>query len=497
MWKSVENSRILVFIDNFNSFKCGMWKTLKNFLLKCGKLLSIMYLHFRGIMASFDYYYNDLWQATLQSLSKSDKIADNVFDEWFLDTKLVNTDVKGPVVVCKNYITKSILTQYKTLIETYLIENNNGREIDLSILTEEELEGLLPQNVKNDFIYRNLNLDQNFSNFIVGKSNMQAQVASLTCSKNLGLMYNPLFIYGNSGLGKTHLLNAIGNEVRSTYPYAKIGFIAGQDFIDALMKASNDKTIDEFKESFEDLDLLLIDDIQFIAKRPFPQEVFFSIFSKLVNNRKQICMTADKKPKEISGIEERLLSRFNQGLNVNIESPEYETSIKILKMKIANNVSITEQIDDDVLSYIASTYSQDVRSLEGAINRLLFYYIGFRGPDDDHITLKLAKEAFKDDNEEIKNELSISKIRKTVCDYYNITKQQITSANRTKNIAIPRHIAMYLCRKLLDAPYKEIGNEFGKRDHSTVISAIEKVEQLIKTDSTYLTAINDIERRIK
>ena len=165
-------------------------------------------------------------------------------------------------------------------------------------------------------------------------------------------------------------------------------------------------------------------------------------------------------------------------------------------MKIANNISVSEKVDEEVLSFIATNFSQNVRSLEGAVNRLLFYYINFNIDNEDHITLKLASEAFKDRVGEMKTELNIQKIRKAVCDYYNITKQQICSSNRTKNIAIPRHIAMYLCRKLLDAPFKDIGYEFGKRDHSTVINAYEKVEELIKNDVNYKKAISEIEKRI-
>lgn len=450
-------------------------------------------------MTNFDYFYNDLWSKTLSAVSASGQVDDAVFEEFFSSTKLINIDIQlQTALVCANSVLgRSILLQYQDVIESCLEMNNNGNHLKLNVVLKDNLKEIIPPTIQNEFFSKDLNLDQDFSSFVVGKSNMQAQIASLTCSKNLGLMYNPLFIYGNSGLGKTHLLNAIGNEVRTSFPNTKIGLITGLEFIDGLQNAKKDNRIDDFKDSFKDLDLLLIDDIQFIAGKSWTQEIFFSIFTNLVNNRKQICITADKSPSDIKGLEERLLSRFNQGLNVNIQSPEYETSIEILKRKIKNNISVNEKIDDEVLSFIATNYSKDVRSLEGAINRLLFYYINFRSTEDDHITLKLAYEAFADDNNETRNDLNIAKIRKTVCDYYNITKQQIISPNRTKNIATPRQIAMYLCRKLIDAPYKEIGNEFGKRDHSTVISSIEKVENLIKTDSNYLTAINEIERRIK
>ena len=446
-------------------------------------------------MTNVDFFYNNLWSSTLQEIHDTGKVSEDVFDLYFLNSKLVKIDENKATVVVPNFIAKTLMSNEAILVGE-CFKSVYGTAIPINVTTEEELKSLVPPIEKNDFFDKTLDLNQNFSNFVLGKSNIQAHAASLTCAKNLGLVYNPLFIYGNSGLGKTHLLNAIGNEVHNTFPNKKIGFITGIGFTESLAKSKKENYIDEFKSSFYDLDLLLVDDIQFIAGKTWTQEVFFSIFNILVNNRKQICITADRTPDDIKGLEERLLSRFNQGLNVNIESPEYETCIKILEMKIANNVSVKEKVDEEVLSFIATNFSQNVRTLEGAVNRLLFYYINFRTDDEDHITLKLASEAFKDRVSDMKNELNIQKVRKAVCDYYNITKQQICSANRTKNIAIPRHIAMYLCRKLLDAPFKEIGYEFGKRDHSTVISAYEKVESLIKTDVNYQRAISEIEKRI-
>ena len=196
-----------------------------------------------------------------------------------------------------------------------------------------------------------------------------------------------------------------------------------------------------------------------------------------------------------NNIDARLTTRFESGLLADISAPEYETAINILKKKISNNSSISQQIDDDVINYIATNFSQDVRSLEGALTRLLFYSVNF-SDDKDHISLKLATEAFKDQITEYKNELTIDKIRKTVCNYYNFSKTQICSKVRTKNIANARHIAIYLCRKLLDAPYETIGGEFGNRDHATIMNSCERVESLIKADPIYLKAIQEIESKL-
>ena len=440
-----------------------------------------------------EFYLKDIWSRTMSKVLESNKISES--DMPFFDSKLYKLDDNGAMLVVPNFINFSIMNQNIQLLESCL-EEVIGKKLKIRIYREEEIPSISMPSFTNDFISHKLDPNQTFTNFVVGKSNIQAQFASKTCAQNLGVVYNPLFIYGNSGLGKTHLLNAIGNNVKELFPNYKIGYTSGPEFIEGVAKATKDNRLDEFKESFYGLDLLLVDDIQFIAgNKAKTHEVFFTIFNYLINNKKQICITADRTPNEIKDLEERIITRFNQGLNVNIEAPEYETSINILKMKINNNLMQGQSVDDEVLNYLATNFSQDVRSLEGAVNRLLFYSIQFS--NEDHITLALASEAFKDQIKENTNELTISTIRKAVCDYYNLTKQQIISATRTKNIANARHIAIYLCRKLLDLPYDTIGQEFGKRDHTTIMSSCLKVEQLIKTDPLYLKAINEIEMKLK
>ncbi len=449
-------------------------------------------------MTTIDFYLNDKWSQTLKNIAASGQIEESVLP--YFESKLVSLDGDVALVTVPTFINYTLMSQKSDLIKGCLAEVF-GRELELKIMEQEDYEKRnIPKSVPvlNDFITRSIDSNQTFANFVVGRSNAQAHLASLTCASNLAIVYNPLFIYGNSGLGKTHLLNAIGNQVKTLYPQKKVGFISGIEFVEGVYKASQENRFDEFKKTFEDLDVLLVDDVQFIAGKPKTHELFFSVFNELVNNRKQICLTSDRTPAEMRGLEERIISRFNQGLTVNIEAPEYETSINILKMKIANSSGPSQlSVDEDVLNYLATNFSQDVRSLEGAVNRLLFYSINFPIDDDhDHISLKLAVEAFKDQIKESRNELSISTVRKAVCDYYNLTKQQITSANRTKSISNARQIAMYLCRKLLDATYDDIGREFGGRDHSTVMSSCEAVERKIKTDPLYLKAINEIEARI-
>ena len=453
-------------------------------------------------MTTLDFYLHDKWSQTCKFIADSGQIAESVLP--YFDSKLVSLNDSEAVVTVPAFINYAIMSEHVDLIENCL-EESLGKRLSVRIVQQEDFEkkSSVPKNYfKSDFLSRKIDPNQTFADFVVGRSNAQAQVAAMTCASNLGVIFNPLFIYGNPGLGKTHLLNAIGNQVKSLYPEKKIGFVSGLEFVDNVKKASQENRFDELKEVFQDLDLLLIDDIQNIAGKDKTNELFFTIYNELINNKKQICVTSDRTPSEIRGLSDRIISRFNQGLNVNIEAPEYETSINILKMKIANypgyNKSSIDDIDDDVFSYLATNFSQDVRSLEGAVNRLLFYSAMFPNLEEgNRITLKLAVEAFKDQIKDGKNELAISTVRKAVCDYYNLTKQQITSANRTKSISNARQIAMYLCRKLLDATYDDIGQEFGGRDHSTVMSSISSVEKKIKTDPLYLKAINEIESRIK
>lgn len=449
-------------------------------------------------MTTVEFYLNDIWAKTLDKVTKSGQIPESVLP--YFESKLTALNDEEASVAAPTFINYSIMNQNSPVIANCL-EEVIGKKLHINVF-QVDTEANKKQEqiiVKSEFISREIDPNQNFSNFVVGRSNSQAHVASLTCATNLGIVYNPLLIYGNSGLGKTHLLNAIGNQIKSLYPDKRIGFISGLEFVEAVHKADRSNKYDEFKKNFHDLDVLLVDDIQFIAGKPKTHELFFSIFNDLVNNKKQICITSDRTPNEIKGLEDRIISRLYQGLNVNIEAPEYETSINILKMKIQNNSNLNFlSVDDDVLNYLATNFSQDVRSLEGAVNRLLFYSINFPLEENSNrITLKLAFEAFKDQVKENKNELSITNIRKAVCNYYNLSKQQIVSANRTKNVSNARQIAMYLCRKHLDATYDDIGKEFGGRDHSTVMSSCENVEKKIKTDPLYLKAINEIETQFK
>ena len=337
-----------------------------------------------------------------------------------------------------------------------------------------------------------------FENFVHGPSNKEAYSAALAVATNPGRnIYNPLFIYGDSGLGKTHLLCAIGNYIKAKYPEKKILYISSSGFVNEVYQASKRQNIDMLKNQLNSLDVLLMDDIQTLSGKKASNDVFFDIYNELFNNRKQIILSSDRPPGQIKDIEERLISRFNQGLSVTVTTPEFDTALQILKMKIKTHGINENNIDPEVLSFLATHFASDVRSLEGSLNRLLFYSINFS--ESSRIDLEMATNAFKGQIATVAkstSDLQIKDIINCVADYYGLTRQQIIGKARTKNISNARHITMYLCRKKLDVSYLKIGEELGGRDHATVISAYEKISKLVNTDDSYKRVINEIEKNL-
>ena len=446
-------------------------------------------------------FLKQIWNKTLDLIRNNNAVDINIVNTFFTTAELVEVNEIKAILKVENVIYYSIINNDIDTIKIYLqealqlkkpiqIEIVDKYEINLSNEKKEEVKFI------KEFEGESVRIDRTFDNFIVGDCNRESHAASLACSVNPGKFFNPLFIYGNSGLGKTHLLFAIGNYVKKNDSTKKIYYTDSLKFVETVADNIKNGTIDAFKKYMYSIDVLLIDDIQFLANKEKSHEIFFTIFNELVNNGKQICIASDRLPQEIKGLENRLISRFSSGLSVGIDSPEFETSLAILKMKLHNSGVDENKIDNEALSLIASNFSKDVRSLEGALNRVLFYSIQFN-KDDERINLEIASNALKGQTVvSDKSGLSPKKIIKVVSDYYNLSKQQITSKTRTKNVAMARHISIYLCRKLLDLPYIKIGEEFGGRDHSTVMSACEKVENQIKANNTYKQAIIEIEKLI-
>ncbi|MEW6119003.1 MAG: chromosomal replication initiator protein DnaA [Pseudomonadota bacterium] len=315
-----------------------------------------------------------------------------------------------------------------------------------------------------------------FDNFVSGRANQLARAAALQIAENPGIAYNPLFVYGGVGLGKTHLLQAIGNTVRLNNPDARINYIHANDYVDEVVKAYLNKQFDDLKRRYMSLDLLLIDDIQFLGKKDRTQEEFFYIFNSLIENKKQIVITCDTFPKEIADLDDRLKSRFAWGLTVAVEPPELEMRVAILLAKArADNV----RVDETVAFFIAKQVRSNVRELEGSLKRVLAFSRFHEKP----ITLDLAKEALRDHIASTSRIVSIENIQKTVADYYKIKVADMFSKKRTRNLARPRQVAMALAKELTNQSLPEIGESFGGRDHTTVIHACRKVAELRETEA--------------
>jgi chromosomal replication initiator protein len=315
----------------------------------------------------------------------------------------------------------------------------------------------------------------NFDNFVSGRANQLARAAALQIADNPGVAYNPLFVYGGVGLGQTHLLQAIGNTVRQANPNARISYIHANDYVDDVVKAYLNKQFDDLKRRYMSLDLLLIDDIQFLAKKDRTQEEFFYVFNSLIENKKQIVITCDTFPKEITGLDDRLKSRFAWGLTVAVEPPELEMRVAIL---LAKAQAENTRLDENVAFFIAKQVRSNVRELEGALKRV----IAFSRFHEKPITLELVKEALRDLIASTSRIVSIENIQKTVADFYKIKVADMFSKKRTRNLARPRQIAMALSKELTNQSLPEIGESFGGRDHTTVIHACRKVAELRETE---------------
>ncbi len=323
--------------------------------------------------------------------------------------------------------------------------------------------------------YSNLNSNFTFDSFVEGKSNQLARAASLQASENPGKAYNPLFIYGGVGLGKTHLMHAIGLSIIQQNHNANVVYLHSERFVGDMVKALQHNAINEFKRYYRSVDVLLIDDIQFFAGKERSQEEFFHTFNHLLEGQHQIVLTCDRYPKEVNGLEERLKSRFGWGLTVSIEPPELETRVAILNKKAAKNII---SLPDEVAFFIAKRFRSNVRELEGALNRVIANSRLTGRP----ISIEFAQEALRDLLLIQDKQVTLENIQKTVCEYYKIRVADLLSKRRSRSIARPRQIAMALSKELTGHSLPEIGDAFGGRDHTTVLHACRKISDLRKTD---------------
>ncbi len=427
-----------------------------------------------------------------------------IFDSFFNNSYIYSISGDTIVVSVNSKLAANLIsTKYNDLISEVVAQTTQSK-FKLVFMPESEIQASATpvtekvEEKKQFFVNSFINPKHTFDSFVVGQCNREASQASLMIASNPGKLFNPLFIYSQSGLGKTHLLHAIGNYIKENTPRLKVLYISTDDFVDEFVRSvRGDREIEELRDFFKTVDVLLIDDIQFLADKNKTADMFFNVFNTMINLGKQVVLTSDRHPNDLKGLEARLVTRFNAGLSINIQEPDKETLLSILKMKIeANNLDITN-FDDDVLDFIAEKFSKNIRELEGAINRLLFYSINIK--QSKHIDLPLAIESVSSiiNVKETERMLSEERIIEVVSDYYNLTVSQLKGNVRTSQLALARHISMYLIRTMLDVPFKKIGQTFGGKDHSTVMSAVEKVESNLKTNPQLSQAIHEIQNRLK
>ena len=438
-----------------------------------------------------------LWQNCKDELKKI--LGDISFDTWIapLNLKIVRENkviLEAPDAFFKNWVESNYLLQIKdTLNKLSQKEYVVGFEINPRLLQK-----------KTNRIFRNiqqtfkevpqdslkLNNRFTFDNFVVGASSRMAHAASLAVAKNPGKAYNPLFIYGGVGLGKTHLMQAIAHSGLAKNPQAKIKYISSESFTNELIASIQSRSTIKFRQKYRDIDILLIDDIQFLSGKEASQEEFFHTFNVLYDYHKQIVLSSDRPPKEIPKLEDRLVSRFNWGLVVDIQLPDFETRVAILKKKLEKD---PVKIDDNIVYFIAKNIATNIRELEGALIRIIAYSLVENTP----ITLDLAKDILKDMVKEIYKKVTPETILERVSSYFDMPKTELKREKRNKSLVLPRQVAMYLMRELTDLSLPEIGSFWGAKHHTTILYSYKRIKENIKRDDKLKLTINYLIQDIK
>lgn len=454
---------------------------------------------------------DNIWNRFLSSMKR--RLNSVSFGTWFKDSKLVELNEEHAVIIVPTIAHKKHLSESYMEIIQEIFNEITGTNFNIELLLENEFlnnqntveknEEELNENVGVPFNSpekANLNPDYTFENFIVGESNRFAQATALAVAENPGKMYNPLFIYGNSGLGKTHLMQAIGNYIIQN-SNKRVLYVTSDQFINDFLglnkrdkEGTNFDYVDLFKDKYRNIDVLIIDDIQFLGNAPKTQNEFFHTFNTLYDDKKQIIISSDSSPDDLKHLEDRLRTRFNWGLKVNIFPPDNELRKEILRKKMAN-MDFSSHMSEDAIEYIANMCHSDVRSLEGALTRVCAYSTIFF---EEEITLELAVEALKGTitpSTNFKND--IQKIQRVVAEYYNVSVEDLKSKKRVATITFPRQIAIYLSRQLTDESFPRIGMEFGGRDHSTVIHSVDKIANDIKENKQLEKIIEEIKKKLE
>ena len=427
----------------------------------------------------------DIWDEVIRVLSE--QITPTAIETWFSDCQVVEIEDCRLVIHTTNAFKRDIIiNRFGQTIENILSELFSC-EFDLTVLAGDELNEY--EKGKRESSSLPEMAGYTFDRFIVGNSNKFAHAAAIAVSEKPGLTYNPLFIYGNSGLGKTHLLLSIGQAIHDKNPTKKIAYVKGDDFTNQMVKAIKEGTAEEFRTKYRNVDLFLVDDIQFIAGKQQTQNEFFHTFNNIYEAGHQIVMTSDRPPLEMNLLDDRLRTRFEGGLMADIQPPDLETRMAITRNK-ASQLGLL--LSDDAVEYIAENITANIRQIEGVVKRLTAY----REILDDIITIDSVKRAIKD---VIRTGVIIPTpdcIIKETARYYSLNEEDLRGQNRSKNMAIARQVSMYLIRTLTNMSLQEIGAEYQGRNHSTVLTSIRKVEELLKTDSKISSTVRDITSNI-
>lgn len=436
------------------------------------------------------------WGEILETVRHEHDMSDVSFKTWLLPLKVFDVvNNKVFIVVPLDQALTYISNKY-TLPLKVAIAEITGLEYEIEFITEKNVETnkkSLPVNNISNIERANLNAKYTFDTFVVGGNNRFAHSASLAVAESPGEVYNPLFLYGGVGLGKTHLMHSIAHFILDKNPNTKVLYVTSEYFTNELIEAirnGNNAAMSKFREKYRNIDVLLIDDVQFIIGKESTQEEFFHTFNHLHSLKKQIIISSDRPPKDIETLEARLRSRFEWGLIADISSPDYETRMAILRKKEELD---GYNIDDEVIKYIATNVKSNIRELEGALNKLIAY----SHLEKRKINLELAEQALKDIiSPNAAREITPELIIQVVAEHFNITPEEISSKKRNSEIVFPRQIAMYLCRDMTDIPLQSIGNYLGKKDHTTIIHGAQKIANEVENNESTRKTIEIIKKKI-
>ena len=432
----------------------------------------------------------EYWAEALPLIEE--KTSSLVFNSWLKSLKPVRMNDRTLVLLCEDEMGRTIIERrYQELLES-AIQTVTNKNIQVKLLLPDELEGHPSAAPKaQTMVLSNLNPRYTFDTFVVGNSNQFAHAAAKAVAATPARAYNPLFLYGDVGLGKTHLMHSIAHYTLQNFPDSKVLYVSGEQFTNELITSIREDKNQEFRNKYRNIDVLLIDDIQFISQKERTQEEFFHTCNALYNANKKIIISSDRPPKELKTLEERLRSRFEWGLIADIQKPDYETRIAILQKKAQEDGDV---VPDQVIELIAKAFHSNIRELEGALNKVL----AFARLTGSSITPDLAAAAIKDlCKEQEKKPITIEYIQEVVASYYNITVPDIISSKRSKNISDPRQIAMYLSRKLINMSLSKMGEKFGGRDHTTIMHGCDKVVAMMEENPSLKETVLDLEKRIR